>query len=104
MFVQLKKRTVVSFPGVVRVKCQNILLGNSGYFFDRDFFTGQLCPHRGGEGGSISRIRLGVDSEHAMSTFGVGGRKREEGDNYTRECCFHGRLIKGLTGFATFAD
>jgi hypothetical protein len=45
-----------------------------------------------------------MNAKGAVSLFRVGRQKAEESEEGAREDCLHARLIKGLTGFATFAD
>ena len=60
--------------------------------------------HRAGKDVAVVLIRFRVEAENAMSLLRCRGADGKQGAKNDPEHRPHARLIKGLTGFATFAD
>ena len=103
VIIELKKRAVVSVAGRIRLESHDIPLGNPRHFFNGDIFAGELRPHGSGENRCVARVRFRVQAKHAMSTFGRCHLQQKNEGKRRHAGSLHGRLIKGLTGFATFA-
>ena len=104
VIVELNERAVTFVSRRARIKCDHVLLGNARSTFDSDVLAGKFRRHGGGEDGGIAGVGFDVQPKHAMPIFRDSRRQGDEHGEYAREQTFHGRLIKGLTGFATFAD
>ena len=57
-----------------------------------------------GENRTAVRIRFRMRAQRAVPRGALTKRNRQKPDQSERGHGFHGRLIKGLTGFATFGD
>ena len=56
MLIKLKQRSISSICRRIRVKPDDILLGNARYLFNRNIFPGNLGPNRGCKDVGIPRI------------------------------------------------
>src|SRR4051812_7639688 len=100
VIVQIQKRRIAPVGGAERTKCPDFALRQPGCLLDKNIATrpgvDRLCE-------SISVVGVGpdVDTKDTMSTSFHRRREREE--KRDDEQSPHGRLIKNLTVFATFA-
>src|SRR6266404_9594301 len=104
VIAEVNERAVTFVSRRVRIKCDHVLLGNARSTFDGYVLAGKFRRHTGVEDAGIAGVGFDVQPKQAMSVFGDNRRQGDEHAEYAREQTFHGRLIKGLTGFATFAD
>ncbi len=106
MIVQLEKRPIAAIGGAVRREGDNVALGDGGHFFDEDLASGGFGLPAGGENAPVLGVGLEVGAKGGAGLPGgepdSEEEKREEGGGEAGPA--HGRLIKGLTHFATLAD
>jgi hypothetical protein len=103
MIIKLKKSAVTAIRSAIGKECRDVALGNAGHLFDGDVSSREFRPNGTGECASVVKISLRMEAEHTMSILGssyLRGQKERKSDCAKHP---HGDLIKGLTGFATFA-
>ena len=92
VFIQFKKRAVISVASRVWIKRDHVAFGQAWHTLDCDLFSGKQCPNRAGKDGGIIWVRFRVDAKYTMSIFTRDGNG-EKCQNQTRENGFHDRLI-----------
>src|ERR1700704_2972948 len=103
MVVELEERAIISVRARVGIKRDHVVFRETGNLLDSDVFAGELRVDGGSENGGVPGVGFGMHAKHAMARLAEGGVDRESDEYYARKRGFHGGLIKGLTGFATFA-
>src|SRR5881394_886887 len=101
MLVQLKQGAVRSVRRAISSQTGHVVFRKSRHFLDRHVAAEepQLCRERR----AVVRTRFDVNPKRRIS-FRVAKWRRSQRKKNSDRKGFHGRLIKGLTGFATFGD
>src|SRR4051812_24879493 len=103
MIIKLEQSAVIAVPGPIREKSDHITLRYSRHLFDGNLSPGKFRPHRCGERRGIMKVGLHMKPKLGMPVFrrpALSVQQENQADYGERPHC---DLIKGLTGFATFA-
>ena len=104
VIIQLHKHAECFIGCLVNLKRDHIVFRDRRDFFDGHVLAGKRRTDLGGERSAVAGVRFRMQTKGAMRLLSIansGGERRENRDGRER---FHGRLINGLTGFATFGD
>ena len=101
MIVELEKRAVAAIDGAIRIKGFHIALANPGCFVDENIAAGERAD-RLREDRAVIGVGRDVDAKGAVLRARICLHREGKGERDTEQIP-HGRLIKGLTVFATFA-
>jgi hypothetical protein len=103
MVIELKKSAITAIRSPIGIECRHVALGNAGHLLDGYVAPGEFCANGTGECAGVVKISLHMEAKHTMFIL---GRHHLRGQQERKTDCAkhpHGDLIKGLTGFATFA-
>jgi len=102
VIVQLEQRTITAIGGPIGIKPPHIALAQPRDFLDENCASGNRT-YGLSEDLAVARIRLQMNAEDAMTTAGRRAQREQKNKGGAKRSA-HGRLIKGLTGFATLGS